>query len=114
MPKFEFSYDKENDDLFLYKKGSKSKGSIELGDLILDFDSKDMVAVEFVGASHFISDFLGEKIPKGLLENLKECRIDVLRRAPLIIRVVLLAEKKLEVKLVVPEVIEKSPALLYA
>ncbi len=40
MQKFNFSYDKENDDLFLFSPKSKSKGSIDLGQIVLDFNNK--------------------------------------------------------------------------
>lgn len=37
MRSVKFDYDKDNDDLFLFDTKSKSKGSVEFGDLILDW-----------------------------------------------------------------------------
>ena len=55
MAEFEFSYDLENDSLFLFKKEGKSKGSIELGDLIFDFDYKLRLAgVQILNATSLI------------------------------------------------------------
>ncbi|MBD3361480.1 DUF2283 domain-containing protein [Candidatus Woesearchaeota archaeon] len=54
MKKFNFSYDKENDDLFLYNHNSKSAGSVEVGDIILDFNNKkELVGIQINKASEF-------------------------------------------------------------
>lgn len=45
MKKFEFDYDAQNDDLFVYDKETKSTASVEIGDVVLDFGrSKGLVA----------------------------------------------------------------------
>ena len=44
-------YDFENDDLFIYKKGAKSKITIDLDNVLLDFDNKDIVGIEILDAS---------------------------------------------------------------
>ncbi|AEH07216.1 DUF2283 domain-containing protein [Methanothermococcus okinawensis] len=44
-------YDFENDDLFVYKKGAKSKMTIDLDDVLLDFDNKGIVGMEILDAS---------------------------------------------------------------
>ena len=66
--KMNFSYDRESDDLFLYS--SKSKGSIEIGDFILDFNNrKELVGLELMNASRVLEDITGENVNK-LLNNL--------------------------------------------
>ena len=56
MEKFNIDYDNESDDLFLYAK-EKSKGSVEIGDLILDFDrGGKLVGIEMLNATNFLCD----------------------------------------------------------
>ena len=82
MKKFSFSYDKENDDLFLYDPKSKSKGSVEVGDLILDFNhKKELVGIQIMNASRYLKDISASKetiaYMRTLLNGLKECKVDV-------------------------------------
>ena len=88
MQKFNFSYDKENDDLFLFNPKSKSKGSVELGDIIFDFNSKkEFVGMQIMNASKIIKDMTTETANsiKELLNNLKECKVDVKSKNNLLI-----------------------------
>lgn len=63
MKNFEYSYDKENDDLFIYQKELKSSGAIELGNLIIDLDEKgNLVAIQIINASEFFSKFISKII----------------------------------------------------
>ena len=57
MRKFNFSYDKENDDLLLFNPKSKSKGSVELGNIILDYGkNREFVGMQIMNASNTIKD----------------------------------------------------------
>lgn len=120
MQKFNFSYDKENDDLFLYSPNSKSKGSVELGDIILDFDNKkELVGIEIMGASQLIRDLMDEENQEfigELLNDLKECKISVkMRDNLLMIRLFLISNtKEISPMLSVPTIQRTSPALGYA
>ena len=119
MQKFKFSYDRENDDLFLYNPKSKSKRSVEIGDLVLDYNSKkELVGIQILNASKFIKDFVdvkGSSI-KDILNNLEECKVDVKAKSNmLIIKIYLHAkEKDLSPVISVPRIVEKSPALASA
>ncbi len=116
MRKFDFSYDRENDDLFLYNKKSKSKGSIEFGNLVLDFNTKkELVGIEIMDASKFISDIIGNGgISKQMLEDLQECKIEIKScKNQLMIKLFLMVKKK-EIPAVFPVPnITESPALAY-
>ena len=118
MQKFNFSYDKENDDLFLYSQKSKSKGSVELGDFVLDYDSKgELVAVQIMNAAKFIKDIATEKNTtdiKRLLNNLKDTRIDIkAKNNILIIKIHLISDTdEISSVLSVPRIQEPSPALV--
>ena len=69
--KMKFDYDPEIDDLFIYYSNSKSKGSIEIGDIILDLNSKkELVGIELLNASKFIDN-------KEILKGLKECKLEI-------------------------------------
>lgn len=119
MPKFNFSYDKKNDDLFLFSPTSKSKGSVELGELILDFNSKkELVGIQIMKASNFIKDLVEEmdsSVIKQLLNGLQECRVDIkVKNNLLIVRVYLMSKtKEISPVLSVPSITETSPALAY-
>ena len=46
---FKFDYDESSDDLFLFSPKSKSKGSVEFGDIVLDFNNKkELVGIELI------------------------------------------------------------------
>lgn len=119
MQKFKFSYDEGSDDLFLFSSASKSKGSIEIGDLILDFNSKkELVGLQIINASKFIQDVVGEQsfAIKDLLADLKACSVEVKVKSNLLIIKVCLASQAKEISPVfsVPRITETSPALAYA
>lgn len=119
MQKFNFSYDKERDDLFLYSPASKSKGSVELGDLILDFNGKkEMVGMQIMKASKFIRDLVEKEDSaaiRQILASLQECRVDVkVKNNFLVIRLHLVNKtKEISTVLSVPDIRETSPALAY-
>lgn len=118
MRKVNFSYDKENDDLFLSIPKSKSKGSVELGDLILDFNNKkELVGIQIMNASKFVNDLINEKSNvKSILSTLKECKLEVkVKQNLLIIKIFLVSKiKEIAPVLSVPNIKSSSPALAYA
>ena len=119
MQKFNFSYDRKNDDLFLFKPDSKSKGSVELGDLILDYNNKkEFVGIQILHASRLIKDLTDENLNaiKEVLNDLKECKVEVKSKNNLLIIKIFLLSKLKEVSPVisVPRIIRSSPALAYA
>ena len=120
MQKFNFSYDKENDDLFLFNPKSKSKGSVEIGDLILDYNNKkECVGLQIMNASKIIKDMLSKEDAasvKEVLDNLEECRVDIKPKNNLLIIKVYLNSraKKIAPVISVPSIQETSPALACA
>lgn len=119
MKKFNFSYDKDNDDLLLFNPKSKSKGSVEIGDIVLDFNSKkELVGIQIINASKFLKEISNEKINvvKEILSNLKECKLDIKQSNNLlIIRFYLTGDKK-EISHIfsVQNIQKSSPALACA
>jgi uncharacterized protein YuzE len=74
MQNFKYSYCAENDDLFLYLENSKSKGSIEVGNFVLDFDKKDnLVGIQIFEASKIFSKILSNIVE---LTKIKEINIE--------------------------------------
>jgi len=74
MKTFNFNYDSENDDLFVYLDGARSEGAIETGNFVLDFDkSNDLVAIQIIDASKMLSAVLSKIIN---LSNLREFRAE--------------------------------------
>lgn len=73
--KFLFDYDGENDSLYIYKKGVKVKGSLDLGNIILDISTDEkVVGLEILDASKVMKN-LAVKSPQSFLENIKEASI---------------------------------------
>lgn len=118
MKKFNFSYDKEKDDLFLFNPKSKSKGSVEIGDVVLDYNNKkELVGIQIINASKLLKNISNEKITivKSILSSLKECKLDIKQSNNLVIIKFYLLGKKKEISpiLSVPNIKESSPALAY-
>lgn len=116
--KFKFDYDSENDDLFLYDSNSKSKGSIEIDDIVIDFDSKMNVSgIELMKASQFFNDldFENISIDKELLSKIKECKIEIVPKSNFfVIKLLLLLESNREIKtpIIIPRISKPSPAIV--
>ena len=118
MERFNIDYDKESDDLFLYAK-EKSKGSIEIGDLVFDFDrSGKLVGIEVLNASAFLNDCVanGGRISKEFLSELVKCEIEVKQRNNFLFIKMFLIGKKVTIpcQISAPAITETSPALAYA
>ena len=114
MRNFEHDYDKDNDDLFMYKKGARSIGAVELGNVVLDFDyTGDLVAIQIMHASRFLSDATARAISRATLQEIKECKADMMKvRNQAIIRFVLLIkEEPITHSIAIPAITKPSPAL---
>ena len=113
MEKFNFSYDSRNDDLFVYLDGKKSKGAIELGNFILDFDDKgDLVAIQILNASLVLSKLLSRVIK---INMIREIRINAMNfRNMEAIQFQIVTDKgKENANILIPHIKEKSPVLQY-
>ncbi|MCK4670247.1 MAG: DUF2283 domain-containing protein [Nanoarchaeota archaeon] len=119
MQKFNFSYDKENDDLFLFSPKSKSKGSVELGNIIFDYNhKKELVGIQIMKASKLMKDManVSTNVIKDVLNDLKDCKVDAkLKNNLLIVKIYLFSKsKKVSSVISIPRIVESSPALAYA
>lgn len=74
MEKIKFDYDEENDSLFIYKSEEKVKGSVEIGEFVLDLapNLNKIVGLEILNASKILSKTLSPKINKNILLNIKK------------------------------------------
>ena len=71
MQNFNFDYDLENDDLFLYLENKKSKGAVELGNFIIDLDkNKEIVAIEIMNAKKVFSDAVSKILDLTKIESI--------------------------------------------
>tara|TARA_Y100000310_G_scaffold68926_1_gene64244 strand:+ start:260 stop:622 length:363 start_codon:yes stop_codon:yes gene_type:complete len=120
MVKFNIDYDGESDDLFLYSD-TKSKGSIEIGDVILDFDHKgDLVGIELLQATKFLKDSIVKEdsslVSKSFLSSLEACTVETKQQANFLFIKIQLSGKKESIVCPInaPLIKEKSPALVYA
>lgn len=118
MKKFNFDYDKENDSLFLFNPKTKSNSSIEIDNLIIDYNNKKQVsAIELLNASNFFNNLNKEiKITKKLLNNIKDCKIEIKNNSNFFILKFLItfnSKKQICTPLVIPTIKKTSPALAY-
>lgn len=113
-------YDQESDDLFLFAE-EKSKGSVELGNLIIDFNRNGkVVGLELLNATKFLQDSVNQEakdyITKEFLINIKSCDVDIKQKNNfLFIKITLLKDDKyIFCPINAPLITETSPALAYA
>lgn len=118
--RFNIDYDKESDDLFLYSE-KNSKGSIEMGNLILDFDVKDeLSAIEILNATNFLKDSIanGEEklITNEFLFTLISADVETKQKNNFLFIKIILSGRKGVVSCPInaPLIEEPSPALAYA
>lgn len=113
--KFKFDYDKENDDLFMYDPKSRSNRSIELDDLIIDYNSKMQIsAIELLNASSFFTD-LGNAVGKSKLLEIANCKVDIIPKSSFFLLKFILtfkSKEQLTTPLIIPSITEPSPAAL--
>lgn len=113
MKKFNFNYDSESDDLFVYLDGKKSSGAIELGNFVLDFDDKgDLVAIQIINASEVFKKILS-KVTE--INNLKKIEVDIInfRNMEAIKFRVLTDSKEETTNILIPHIKERSPVLTH-
>jgi len=111
MEKFDFSYDLDNDDLFIYLKEKKSSGGIELGNFILDFDEEGkLIAMQILNVSEVFKSILSNMIE---VSKIKEIRVDIthIRNMDAIKFSVSDGITEEKTNLLIPHIKEKSPVL---
>ncbi|MBR9702203.1 DUF2283 domain-containing protein [Candidatus Pacearchaeota archaeon] len=111
MEKFNFNYDLENDDLFVYLEGKKSSGAIELGNFILDFDDKgNLVAMQILNVSEVLSKILSKIVE---VSKIKEIKMDIInfRNMDAIKFNVISDTQEETANIFIPHIKEKSPVL---
>ncbi len=113
MKEFKFSYDKENDDLFIYLPNSKSSGAVEIGDFVLDFDGKgNLVAIQILGAKKVFSMMLSRILE---LTKIEELRADIVnfRNMAMVKMEIITSNRTEKMNIAIPRIREESPALKY-
>jgi len=113
---FAYDYDSKNDSLFLYNPKIKSKASIELDDIVIDFNNKKQLsAIEITNATKMLANLLEEKKPlnKTMLKSIKDCKIEIIKQNNhLVVRLfIILKSKQLFTPLIIPTITEPSPAI---
>ncbi|HLC79672.1 MAG TPA: DUF2283 domain-containing protein [archaeon] len=111
--KFKADYDYENDNLYLYSEKNKSKGSVELGELVVDFTANgDIVGLEMFEASKYLSEITNRKLAKTALGKITSANISFMKkRGTTIIKIVLPLEKELHATIAIQNMNYKSPVM---
>ena len=113
MKRFNFSYDEDSDDLFVYLEGKKSEGAVELGNFILDFDKKgDLVAMEVLNVSEVFSKILSKTVE---ISKIKEIKIDIINFRNMDAIKFSVSDNKIKERtnILIPRIREKSPVLTH-
>lgn len=111
MKNFNFSYDKENDDLFIYIEGAKSKGAVEVGNFIIDFDEEEnAVAIEIFEASKVLSKIISKIVELAKIKDVKAEVINFRNMSAMKIEIKTDAGKA-EGTIIIPRIKFSSPAL---
>ena len=112
MKEFKFDYDEENDDLFIYLEGAFSDGAVELGDLVLDFDSKgNLVAMEIINASTFFSKLVSGVFEISQIKSLEVEIVNFRNMSALQLKISTPLQKYFQT-ILIPRIVQESPALL--
>jgi hypothetical protein len=117
LRKFNFDYDLENNSLFMYDPKSKTKASVEIEDMVIDYNSKMQISgVELLNATQFFKDLSFEKtkITKKLLKEIIDCKVEIISKSNYyILKLVLSFEsnKQIAAPLLIPTVTGSSLAL---
>ena len=117
--RYKFDYDYDNDSLFIYNPNSKSKSSVEIDNLILDYNSnKEISGVELLNASQFFKEISieGQPLSKEMLAEVRDCQLEITPKNNFVVLKFLLmfkANKILTAPIMVPTINEPSPALAY-
>ncbi len=114
---FKFDYDYDNDNLFMYSGKSKSSGSVEIDDVIVDFNSKkEIVGLELLDASKFFKDLdKSLKLTKKRLSDISECKVEVLPRKSfymLKLHLVIDSKDRMVAPIYLPSIDSKNPAVM--
>ena len=116
--KFNFDYDYENDSFFVYSPDSKSKASIELDDLIIDYTAKKEVsAIELLNASKFFKNLLPDQqeLSKETLRNVADCNVEIIPKNNFFLikfTFTLKSKEKITAPILVPSIEESSPSIV--
>lgn len=111
MESFNFDYDKENDDLFVYLQGRQSSGAIELGNFILDFDEKgNLVAMQILRASEVLTKILSKIIEASKITGI-QIEIINFRNMDAIRFKIIIGEQEENANILIPHIRERSPVL---
>jgi uncharacterized protein YuzE len=111
MEKFNFDYDSDSDDLFIYSEGKKSCGAVELGNFVIDFEkSGNLVAMQILNASEVLSKILSKIIE---LQKLKQIQVEIINfRNMDALKFKVMDDKNTDTaNILIPHIREKNPVL---
>jgi len=112
MEQFKIDYDSENDSLFVYT-GKKSKGAVEIGSFVLDFDERgNLVAMEVLDSSKVFANLLSKMIQLSRISSFK-AEIFNFRNMASIKFSISDNQSTESATIILPRFLEESPALSY-
>ena len=104
-------YDSESDSLAICRAHKKSSFSLEIGDIIVDFDrNKEVVGIEFINATTLLSALAKQTLTKNILQQITQSSFQTKHAGNnLIITFTLILPKtKIEEKITIPFLEQKK------
>jgi hypothetical protein len=114
MKEFNFDYDEKYDDLFVFEKGKKSDGGIEIGDFVFDFTKNgEFVSFEIQNAKENLKGIAQQDYID--LTKLKSCRVNINKiKDFLIINMNFIFDNStIQSNIIIPSIKEKNKVLCY-
>ena len=114
---FKIDYDFDADLLYCYDGKRHSKGSIELGSLVIDFEKQGaVVGLEVFDASGYLSELTNRKVTKKALQNITKAQFSSTeKKGTLILKLILPLEKEnVPATIAIQDMLYRSPLLARA
>jgi uncharacterized protein YuzE len=111
MKKYNFDYDRDNDDLFIFENGKKSRGAIEVGNFVIDFDEdENFVGLEITDAYEVLSKVFSKMIELTKITDLSVDAVNFRNMASLKLKITADSETE-TANIILPSIKNKSPEL---
>ena len=113
MKELKFSYEEENDDLFVYLENYKSAGAVELGNFVFDFDGdKNVIAIQIFEASKVLAKVVSKVIELTKIKKI-EAEVTNFRNMDAMKMRIITDSGTSEGTVMIPLIKGKSPSLNY-
>lgn len=113
MKKYNFDYDEQNDDLFIFEDGKKSAGAVEVGNFVIDLDEKEnFVGLEILDANKILSKIFSKMIELSKITDLSVDAVNFRNMASLKLKITAGANTE-TANIILPSIKDNNPDFEY-